>query len=434
MQTPAMVSGASRADTADLSSRERSVAIGALIVAVVLLLGVGAVLDRVTTQSKPFVAVVPPAVPFPRTVVDDFPTRPGPGLGLASTGQRWAAVRGQWAVGDGTAELVAPAPLGADLALVWVGRGPGSVSMTAQTMTKGMGLAFRCRDLLDCWTLTAVPDVGTWNLTKIKSAVPVDMGNIGTVSVDSGTRVRVVSNVDGFDVFVNDVLARHVDDKDLKDAPRAGLVAQQEPEATVGRFANFNAEQVNIVGPDAPVRDDFNRRPGALGTTTTGQPWKVASGAWAIRANEAVLTSSPSATPSIATVDVGSSDGWVQVTGSTVPDGFGAVFRYQDPQNYWRVVAVPGYATFNVFNTINGRETRVGSTGLTSYADGSTLGIRLRGQEFTFFVDGVETVTMRSSELQRAHRAGLVISSPKAKGARFAGFAAGRLSLAGLSP
>jgi hypothetical protein len=427
-----MVSGASRADTTDLSSRERSIAIGALVVAVIFLLGVGAVLDRVTTQSQPAVAVIPPAVPFPRTVVDDFPTRPGPGLGLASTGQRWTAVRGQWAIGNGTAELVGPAPLGADFALVRVGRGPGSVSVTAQTMTKGMGLAFRCKNLLDCWTLTAVPDVGTWNLTKIKSAVPVDMGNIGTVPVSSGTRVRVTTNADGFDVLVNDVLARHVDDKDLNDAPSAGLVAQQEANATVGRFASFKAEQLNILGPDAPVRDDFDRPPGgSLGTTTTHQKWDVASGEWGIRDNEAVLLSSPSDLASIATVDVGRSDGWVQVTGSVVPDGFGAVFRYRDPKNYWKVVAVPFYGTFNIFKVIDGREFKVDSTGLTTFDVSSTIGIRLRGADLTFFVDGFETKTVHSTDLQNAQGAGIVISSAKGKGARFAGFAAGPLDLAG---
>jgi len=156
------------------------------------------------------------------------------------------------------------------------------------------------------------------------------------------------------------------------------------------------------------------------------------------------LTSPPTAAASIATVDIGRASGWVQVTASTAPDGVGAVFRYQDAENYWRVVAVPAYGTFNVFKVINGVETRVGATGLTNYnaievagnkvGVNVNIGIRMRGDEFTFFIDGFETVTMRSTELIKAHRAGIVVASDKGRDARFAGFAAGPLTLAGVQP
>ncbi len=71
----------------DLSAHERRLALIALIVALVVLLGTGAVLDRVTTKKALTPVAVIPAVPFPRTVTDDFATRPGPGLGRAPTGR-----------------------------------------------------------------------------------------------------------------------------------------------------------------------------------------------------------------------------------------------------------------------------------------------------------------------------------------------------------
>ena len=71
----------------DLSERQRSTALVAFIVAVVALLGLGFGLDRLTTQTS-HVVVVPAAVPFPRTMTDAFAKRPGPGLGLAPTGER----------------------------------------------------------------------------------------------------------------------------------------------------------------------------------------------------------------------------------------------------------------------------------------------------------------------------------------------------------
>jgi hypothetical protein len=55
----------------------------------------------------------------------------------------------------------------------------------------------------------------------------------------------------------------------------------------------------------------------------------------------------------------------------------------------------------------------------------------MRGEDFTFFIDGFETVTMHSTDLIKAHRAGIVVASDKGKDARFAGFAAGPLTLAG---
>ncbi len=163
--------------------------------------------------------------------------------------------------------------------------------------------------------------------------------------------------------------------------------------------------------------------------------WAVASGQWGIKGREAVLTSTPSDTPSVATIDVGRATGWVQATATTAPQGFGVVFRYQDPQNYWRIVAVPDYATFNVFKVINGRESKVTDSGIgvvTYDKTNVTIGIRLEADRFTFYVDGRDTgVTMRSTELRNAHRAGLVVSSVKGTGLRVAGFAAGPLDAAG---
>ncbi len=423
----------------DLTAHDRRLALVALIVVLVVLLGLGAVLDRVTTNAVATPAVAPPAVPFPRTVTDDFATRPGPGLGRTPTGQRWAAVRGEWVMADGSARVAVPAPLGSNVALVRVGRGAGSVSVTAQTITKGMGLAFRCRDLLDCWTLTAVPEFGTWNLTKVKSAVPADMGNVGQAPIASGTRVRVDMDAQGFEVFVNDVSLRRVDDPgpdSINDAPRAGLVVNPEAGATDGRFTEFSATQWNILGPDAAVHDDFDRPASdTLGRSSTGQRWTVASGQWGITDREAVLRSTPSDTPSVATIDVGRSEGWVQATATTAPQGFGVVFRYRDPRNYWRIVAVPDYATFNVFKVVNGRETKVTASGIgvvTYDKTNVTIGIRLEGDRFTFYVDGRDTgVTMRDPELRNARRAGLVVSSVKGTGLRVAGFAAGPLDAAG---
>jgi hypothetical protein len=416
----------------DLSASQRSRALVALVVVLVLLIGAGLALDRVTTQTVVVPgAAIPAAVPFPREVRDDFArTMPG-GLGRAATGQRWGTIKGAWSSGEGAARVVTPEPAAPSYALIRAGRGAGSVAMTASHVTEGMGLAFRCEDELNCWTLTARTEFGTWQLTKITAATVIDQQNVGTVPVADGTRLRVELRPEGFDIYVNDIAVRHVDSTELNDASRAGLVlgAGADPAA---RYSAFRSVQYDVLGPDAPIRDDFNRAgTTTLGTTTTGQQWRVESGSWRILRGEAVLDSKPSLKPSIATIDVGRTSGWVQATASTLPTGAGFVFRYRDADNYFRVSAVPAYATLNVIRVVDGVETRVGSTGVTNFGAGSTLGVRLRGQRMTFFVDGFETVTFRAPELVDAHRAGLLTDSPKAIGVRFAGFAAGPLDVAG---
>jgi hypothetical protein len=430
MQSPATLDRPS--NPFDLTDAQRSRALVALIVALVLLVGLGVILDRVTTQSEIVIGLgIRPAVPFPREVRDDFVRTDAASLGKAPTGQTWAPVKGVWGEEGGAARAVTPDPISPSYALIRSGRGSGSVGFTAAHVTEGMGIAFRCEDELNCWTLTARVQFGTWQLTKTTGLNVIDMQNVGQVPIADGTRVRVELRPEGFDVYVNDVLARHVDSTELNDTPRAGLVldAGGDPAA---RYAAFRTVQYDIVGPGAPVHDSFDRAgTRALGTTPTGQRWVAASGSWTILRSEAVLESQPTLKPSIATVDVGRSDGWVQITASSMPTGTGLVFRYRDAQNYFRITAVPVYGTMNLLRVVNGRETRVGSTGLTNFGNGSTLGVRLRGDRVTIFVDGFRTVDYRIPELRSAHRAGLVIDSPKAVGARFAGFAAGPLGVAG---
>src|SRR5205085_9207615 len=189
----------------------------------------------------------------------------------------------------------------------------------------------------------------------------------------------------GFDVYVDVVLARHVDSTELNDKSRSGLVLAAGGDAGA-RYGAFGTVQYNVVGPGAPVRDDFERSAtGSLGSTPTGQRWQVASGSWVIQRGEAVLESQPSLKPSIATIDTGRSEGWVQVTTSALPTGTGLVFHYRELRNYVRITAVPQFATLNVIKVVGGRETRVGGTGLTTFGNGSTIGVRLRGDRATVF-------------------------------------------------
>ena len=108
-----------------------------------------------TTQSKVIVGLGhPAAVPFPARCATTSPDRrrePRP----RETGQPWAPIKGIWGEEAGAAGVVTPDPISPSYALIRSGRGAGSVAMTAAHVTEGMGIAFRCEDELNCWTLTA---------------------------------------------------------------------------------------------------------------------------------------------------------------------------------------------------------------------------------------------------------------------------------------
>ena len=110
MQSPATLDPPS--SPFDLTDAQRSRAIVALVVAMLLLVGLGVVLDRVTTQSKIVLGLgIPRAVPFPREVRDDFARTDGTGLGRASTGQPWTMVKGAWGEQTGAAGVITPDPV-----------------------------------------------------------------------------------------------------------------------------------------------------------------------------------------------------------------------------------------------------------------------------------------------------------------------------------
>src|SRR5215218_5259348 len=110
MQSPATLDRPS--SPFDLTDAQRSRAVIALVLALVLLIGLGVVLDRVTTQSKPIIGLgIPNAVPFPREVRDDFPRTDNTGLGRAATGQAWTPIKGTWGEDAGAAGVVTPDPI-----------------------------------------------------------------------------------------------------------------------------------------------------------------------------------------------------------------------------------------------------------------------------------------------------------------------------------
>jgi hypothetical protein len=116
--------------------------------------------------------------------------------------------------------------------------------------------------------------------------------------------------------------------------------------------------------------------------------WRSAQGRWSVDSGALVLRDAPEAFPSLAVTDVGGPDGTVSVTMPEITDGTGIVFRYRDQSNYWSLVAVPGFATWNLSKVVNNERILVGNTELAPTTAFTSVGVRLDGPMIAVTVDG----------------------------------------------
>lgn len=172
--------------------------------------------------------------------------------------------------------------------------------------------------------------------------------------------------------------------------------------------------------------DQFDRpdSPTSLGDFAPGRPWTPDAGTWGIDAGEAYL-SEGSEFRNHAVVGLGQGDGGAQVRLDTVVNGAGLVFRYVGPYNYWAVVAVPDVATWNVIKVVDGDQEVVGNTGQSPTADGTTVGVRLRGDTIDVIVNGRIRKTVVDDFQVDAGKVGITTRGPDSGTARFDDFVAG---------
>jgi hypothetical protein len=162
---------------------------------------------------------------------------------------------------------------------------------------------------------------------------------------------------------------------------------------------------------EASIVDSFDRAdaPNELGSTESGQPWTAESGVWGVQDERAVLVEpNPDGQRSIAVVDVGSANATITVTAGTMRPGWGIVFRYQGPFNYWFLTASPDFATYNLGRVVDGQVQPLGGVGLAEVADGSVLQVRLVGSTLEISVNGNTVKAVTDTTLMGATNAGLL--------------------------
>jgi len=184
----------------------------------------------------------------------------------------------------------------------------------------------------------------------------------------------------------------------------------------------------NTTSSSAPttVVDNFARgdSDSALGASDSGAAWRAQTGVWGVKGHAARVVKSAGTKPSIATVDLGASDGLVRVTEAVVENGAGIVFRYRDASNYWSVQASPHFATWVLVKVINGKAKQVANSGFSATRSGSSVNVQLQGPRIQLFVNGILLKTVEDSALNGATKVGLFASGPAATSARFTSFLA----------
>ena len=172
--------------------------------------------------------------------------------------------------------------------------------------------------------------------------------------------------------------------------------------------------------------DQFDRPDSAtsMGDFAPRRPWSPDAGTWGIDSGEAYLVES-SEFRNHSLVGLGQGDGGAQVRLDKVVNGAGLVFRYVGPYNYWAVVAVPDVATWNIIKVVDGDQEVIGNTGQSPTADGTTVGVRLRGETIDVIVNGRIRKSIVDDFQVNAGKVGITARCPDSGDARFDDFVAG---------
>jgi hypothetical protein len=179
------------------------------------------------------------------------------------------------------------------------------------------------------------------------------------------------------------------------------------------------------------IADDFERSDSAasLGTAPTGQGWTTVSGTWGISDGKAYVPAgnSEGGGRSITLVELGSGDGSVTATASTITNGWGLVFRYLGPLSYWMLQASTDFSTYNLSKVVGGEVVAVsqGGIGLSAVEDGVRVGVEFHGRTIGVVLDDVVVKVFEDSDLQNGTQVGMIVSGPAASTARWDDFAAG---------
>jgi hypothetical protein len=160
------------------------------------------------------------------------------------------------------------------------------------------------------------------------------------------------------------------------------------------------------------VTDSFNRVGPGLGSAPGGTRWQVLGGDLVIQRGDLVAPDTPPADGAAALLPVRSVDSSTEATIGKVARGWSIVVRWQSPQSYWRLEAVPADGGYGLVHVLDGTARAVGHTGLASLRPGTQVELSAEGDHITVAIDGELRLTATD-----AHPAGRLAGVMDAPGA-----------------
>jgi hypothetical protein len=162
---------------------------------------------------------------------------------------------------------------------------------------------------------------------------------------------------------------------------------------------------------------------GKLGDESrAGMVWLSLGDGFDVRDGLAIVNSSSQGETTMALVDTKWADAEIGATAGNVVTGSGIVFRFQDLQNFWSLVAVPDFATWNLQLYRDGEIAGVWKSGLSSVEPGTELSVVTIDDEIHVFIDREQRISIVDPTFRAATVAGLI--STTGSGASFSVFGA----------
>lgn len=161
--------------------------------------------------------------------------------------------------------------------------------------------------------------------------------------------------------------------------------------------------------------DTFDRANAeSLGKADSGQTWVSEMGTWGIKGNAAhVAQPREEGFRQVALLDteaVYMNQGSVTVDFKNAAPGAGIVFRYNNPFNYYAIVAQPGGANWRIEQIVGGETTNIGVVQAPSEGAVS-MTVQLRGFFFDFYQDDRVVGSVKGEALPLAGGVGLYATS-----------------------
>jgi hypothetical protein len=142
-----------------------------------------------------------------------------------------------------------------------------------------------------------------------------------------------------------------------------------------------------------------------IGEKSLGLNWKVVSGDWSIESGK--LLSAQTKTSSFALLNLKSSPKSFEVDFQDATRGSGIVFLYLDDLNYWKFVAIPEMATWNLYKVENGVFEYQGNSGFAHVPEVKVT-VLMSKRELKIFLDGEQRLVVPITPVSNQNSVGLV--------------------------